>query len=1210
MKRLTTLAVFALFLFSGACGLIYEVLWCKQLGLIFGNTVHSLSAVLTAFMGGLALGSFVAGRQTHRMKRPLVIYGFLELTIGLYCALLPWVFSDHGPVVGIYRMLYSDSGSSALVAARFAISFFLLLIPTTFMGATLPVLSQFLVRSSKGMGRTVGALYAINSFGAVLGAAGTGFFLLPEIGKLNTNWVAVGLNVLLGAIAIFLGRRDENENPSPEVALASEEAATTTTAAATAPVEQAAISPQGLKLAVLAFGITGFSAMAIQICWTRAISLATGSSTYAFSLIVSVFILGLSLGGFWGARSAPRTRDPLALLGLVLLSIGFFCGAVTVLLGVSPIAFFFLLAWSSEKSWSVVLAAQTLGIGLLILIPTFLMGMTTPLTMQVASRFKGGAGRIVGNVYAINTLGAIIGSFFGGLVLLPALQIQSTLELMTLLYAVPGLVLFYVSDSRRRALPIAGTLALALPLVLIMGFAPRWDPRIMNGGDYLLRSKKRVEAARELRLRDALPTESLGKWVYHKEGASATVSVIEYPKGISLVVGGKPDASTYGDLTTQYHSMMIPALLHEKDPEDILVIGLGSGMTAGAGLALDSLKSMDIVEMIPEVVEGSYFFREHNGLTYVEQPRFWIETPKVRVLINDGRNHLLLTQKTYDIITSEPSNPWIAGLGSLFTREAFELSHARLKPGGIMCQWIQAYSLEANDFLSVVHTFGDVYKYIEVCWSGPGDFLLIGSDSPIHIPITKLREKLARPAIHKLMTQIQHDNVEEFMACFPGDNLAARELSSRARLHTDDNMLLEYSAPKALYKPTLPIQGHRLNWAPERIFGFEGIPDAERSALLQKIDLAVMAREHLASRSDLVGTLPANEQVVMRLAPKQRWALNLLSEKVEQKAMMLLTGDHDERTAHDPVAALNYMAANPNPDPNIRWFVRSLDAALLEEGIQLVDAGKGKEALEALSKISSREAIGQRMIFMARALALMQQYEKAADMAMKASADPAVSNFESGDVLVRILHASGKNEQALQMARELLNGARESSDKKAAPLYEIYALLLFEAKDLDGAFNAIHSAERLDKKFQYAQFEATIDRAKKDFPAAAEALRRSIAYRPMNEAALIDWVESLFDLAVTSGNEPYAAENALHRARRGAREITALFPDSPHGWELLCRTFLALEKIDTGSAAFYHGEATAAAEHAAAAEKGDVSKLPASVRNALPNLPTPKPDSK
>ncbi|MCY3020314.1 MAG: fused MFS/spermidine synthase, partial [Planctomycetota bacterium] len=330
--------------------------------------------------------------------------------------------------------------------------------------AAVPVLSHFLVRSRSALGRTVGTLYAINSFGAVLGAASAGFLLLPELGKAHTNWVAVGCNITLGLLAIAFGLRKgfgaplaepmEPQMNTDEHGCEKRSGAISVNPCSSvvpnAVVPNDPVSPAAVKLAILTFGVTGFAAMATQIGWTRAISLATGSSTYAFSLIVAVFILGLSLGGMWGARIAPRTPDPLELLARVLLLIGLLNLIVVVLLGYSPFLFFLLIVWGTTQSWNVLLAAEACGIALLIICPTILMGATLPLTLQVASRSGAGAGQTVGTVYAVNTLGAILGSFFGGLVILPALQIQITLELMALLYAIPGLLLFAQSRAWRE----------------------------------------------------------------------------------------------------------------------------------------------------------------------------------------------------------------------------------------------------------------------------------------------------------------------------------------------------------------------------------------------------------------------------------------------------------------------------------------------------------------------------------------------------------------------------------------------------------------------------------------------------------------------------------------------------------------------------------------------------------------------------------------
>jgi spermidine synthase len=776
------------------------------------------------------------------------------------------------------------------------------------MGATLPVLAQFLVRSKNFLGRTAGRLYAVNTFGAVCGAAATGFFLLPALGLMRSNWIAVAGNLSLGALAIFFGRRKFETN---ECLLPGGTEKTPLPEARNTAEITAAVSPLALKAAVLTFGLTGFAAMATQIGWTRAISLGTGSSTYAFSLIVSIFILGLGVGGIWGARVAPRHADPLALLGQVLLLIGLLCLAVASLLGYSPVFFFYLLIWGgageSGACWSWLLTLQALGIALLIIAPTVLMGATMPLTMQVAARTNIPAGRTVGNIYAVNTLGSILGSFFGGLFLLPALQIHSTLEIMALFYALPGLLLFCLSSGGRRLrmlLPTCGIVVLVFAMELL---GPAWDPAVMSSGSYLLRLKPANEAAQKLpgllreKLLGRLEKRGAGsgddfdlafkragigygydgrKVLYYREGAEATVAVSKIFNNISLSVGGKPDASSQGDMSTQIGLTLIPELLHAKGPEEVLVIGLGSGVSAGAALAPSSVKRVDVVEMSPEVVAASSFFCPFNRLGYnCPEPPAWLNTPGLELIINDGRNHLLLTNRFYDVIASEPSNPWIAGVGNLFTKEAFLLAKARLKPGGVMCQWLHNYALAREDFYAIVRTFGEVFEHLQLWWVSKGDFLLVGSDSPLVIKVSELRARLRQPAVKAWLGRVNFDSEYEFLAnficCDPILRSAAGHVASR--IHTDDNLLLEFSAPRALYARLPIFDDYRFPLMPENILAFTGLSLEERSEFMRQLDLAVAARGHL-NQADSGYLCALQMKVAHQLAPNQYWAAKYVRE--------------------------------------------------------------------------------------------------------------------------------------------------------------------------------------------------------------------------------------------------------------------------------------------------------------------------------------------
>ena len=861
--------VYIFFFISGTCGLIYEVLWCRQLGLVFGNTVQSLSAVLTAFMGGLAIGSYAAGRLCHRLQRPLLAYGVLELGIGLYCAALPWIFSDQGPLLPLYRMLYGETGGNGLATVRFAISFGLLLFPTLLMGASLPVLSHFLIRSNRNFGPTVGMLYSVNTAGAVLGSMAAGFILLPEFGKIATNTFAVACNCLLGIMAIILGWKTHGAalfpGNEPEPVLSDVE---------NNKVKDNEIRPSVLKITVLTFGVTGFAAMATQIGWTRAISLATGSSTYAFSLIVSVFILGLSLGGFWAAKAVACVMDPVAMLAKVLLLVGLLSMAIAALLGFGPLFFFFLLAWGSQSNWGILLAAEALGIALLIIAPTVLMGAILPLTMRIASRNSVNAGRTVGSIYAINTFGAILGSLLGGLVLLPIFQIQRTLEIMALLYVVPGLLLFMncTGWKVKKTRWVASTTSALLLLSVFI--SPRWDPMLMSSGIYLLRDRARLNAAREFRIMDALPNPGQGReLLYYKEGAAATVAVIRIGNELSMSVGGKPDATSHGDMPTQISLTLVPEILHAQGPEEVLVIGLGSGVSAGCALAPDTIKRVDVVEMSPEIVEASEFFQPFNTLTYIGKR---MVTPKVELLINDGRNHLLLSSRKYDVIASEPSNPWMAGVGNLFTKEAFALARSRLKPGGIMCQWIHGYALDVADFYSIIRTFGEVFPQFQLWCVNRGDFLLVGSDSELRIPIAQLQARLSQLPIRRWLERVHFDTEHEFLACFLSNGNVLRDVSTNSKLHTDDNMLLEFSAPRALYSRSI-IRSTQFLALPEYLVNLDGQPASERGEFIRAMDLAANAREHIRYSFEGVGPKEEHLKAAWLMAPHQFWVREFLN---------------------------------------------------------------------------------------------------------------------------------------------------------------------------------------------------------------------------------------------------------------------------------------------------------------------------------------------
>jgi spermidine synthase len=1258
------LLVWALFLLSGSCALIYEVLWCRHLGLILGNTVHSLSAVLTAFMSGLALGSYVAGRLSHKLKRPLLVYGILELLIGVYCAGLPWFLSDQGPLVPLYRSLYGESGSGSLVFARFAISFALLLIPTTFMGATLPVLSQFLVRSKQFFGRTVGTLYAVNTFGAVVGAAATGFVLLPVLGKANSNWVAVTINLGLGTFAIYFGLRAKPLDVSGAPAEPEPETKTLVN-------NTTSISPVALKLAVLTFGVTGFAAMVTQIAWTRAISLAIGSSTYAFSLIVSVFILGLSFGGMWGARVAARVADPVVTLAKILLLIGLFGIALAALLGYGPVFFLVLIARGQDSSYELLLAQQALGIAALIIIPTFLMGATMPLTMQVASRFSDSPGRTVGTIYAVNTIGAILGSFLGGLVLLPLLQLQRTLNVMALFYVIPGLLLFFVSPSRQNKRALISVGAIVAPLLLVFILAAKWDPRIMSSGMYLARIKDATEAAKKFDLQKVMDAFRDGREImYYREGASATVAVTRIgaesnPESyISLTVGGKPDASTGRDMTTQIGLALMPCILHSTGPEDVLVIGLGSGITAGAALTPDTVKRVDAIEMTPEVVEASYFFRHKNRLPYVDAPRKWIDSaaePRINLLINDGRNHMLLTNRKYDVISSEPSNPWMAGVGNLFTREAFELSRRCLRPGGIMCQWVHSYTLEEANFYNIIRTFSEVYPHICLWWINQGDLMLIGSDAPIQIPLSTLRQRLAQKNVNSWLKEVHLDNEYEFMAGFLAHDDILRQRAATYALHTDDNMILEFSAPRALYRHSKAFNSSEFLGGGDSIIKLDNIANSDRAEFFYQLDLSAASLEHMRFMIESIGVPQRHLQLAHLLSPYQFAAGNSQKDQSAADQKVLLGPPRRLIAMGDGQAALRELDKLPsNPEYAGAIFLLRAQAlalnydypaalAKIQEAVNngvdpiagmliwgtiLRDAGRFSEAhnrLAALLNNSSslrddtaaaplwvllaetHEGLGN---FAAAAKAMAEARRmtetpsqafllaEASILARNEKLKEALDSYQTGAdfespsaSILKVADAFSEPSRAAQ-AKSLIT-ERLSAESTGENKSASLLVLLAHVLAAQGNLDEAHAMAANARQLEPRNAAAALIEAR---ILTRRGLLRDAAEAYRTRAALEPFnAEASADCVrafIACGSEGSRLD-WLAYARRTSTKMCIVRPAAPLGWELLTRSYQALSKVDATNAKMYSDLSTETAKKLLAIHGGDQTKMPSDLRAAL-----------
>ncbi|MDP2702979.1 MAG: fused MFS/spermidine synthase, partial [Candidatus Rokubacteria bacterium] len=652
----------------------------------------------------------------------------------------------------------------------------------------------------------VGALYAINTFGAVLGVALAGYVLLPALGNRATSMLAASGNIVAGIIALAYSRRVSRRTAVPSVLGDSPRAA----------LDAGAASPEGgfepvpgAALTTVALAISGAVSMLYEVGWTRALALAIGSSTYAFTSMLLAFLVGIAGGSALYSRLSPARRISPAAFALLQAGIGVATGATILLFERAPEMFLVALRWSAAPEF-VQFAQFAVSAGAL-LFSSLLIGATFPCAVAVVAQNRTDIGRQVGRLYGANTLGAIVGSIVAGFILMPIVGTQATLKAGAAVNLLLASALFAAGarGTLRWRWPAAAGCVVVAAGVLVL---PHWDQRVMSSGAAIY-ARWYVNASRGQDLAALLRSQHI---VYYRDGLSATVAVSRAGEHVFLRVNGKLDAGTAGDMPTQLMSGHLPLLLH-ADPKNVLVIGLGSGITAGA-VARYPIERLDVVEIEPAVVEASRFFRQlHGGV---------LEDPRVRTVIADGRNFLLTTRERYDVIISEPSNPWMSGLASMFSEEFFRLARERLRPGGIMLQWIQSYNIRPEDFRMVVNTFRSAFPAASIWNPVRGDFLLVGRRESRPIDLDQVRARFdGNPQVRRDLERIGVRAWPGVLGFFMLGEADTARFAQGGGLNTDDKLPLEFSAPRALYLDT-----GETNWRLVHQFRQAALPDVTASS--------------------------------------------------------------------------------------------------------------------------------------------------------------------------------------------------------------------------------------------------------------------------------------------------------------------------------------------------------------------------------------------
>jgi spermidine synthase len=757
-KRNGVLFITLLFVLSGISGIIYEVVWVRFFGLVFGNTVFASSTVLSVFMTGLALGSWLFGKLVDRQKYALKLYVYLELGIGIFGMLVPLCIHGATP---LYTFIFRHFNPSfyQISLVRLLVSFLILLVPCTLMGGTLPAISTFVVGAFGGMPeKQAGRLYAANTFGAVLGCLIAGYFLIGTIGLIATTAVAVFLNFTIAAAVFIYGRRLSGgpaEANGKDAAIADKRPEKVTTGL---------FKNSQVQTVVVLYALSGFLSLFLEVVWTRALVWVMGMDAYAFASMLAVFLSGLALGSFLVARFARNMNGAILKLCVIQLLIGIsvLFSAVMILnmyglmSGVESV--FHMTSFWGAFAFFIAIAAA------IMVVPTLLMGMAFPLALKVSLDWTKSVGAGVGTIYAANTIGSVFGALLAGFVAVPLIGVMKSIVLAGGVYIILAAVLFMTAyEYRKTAVNAAAIAFLVGSFVLMFTYAPD--------------------------LRKAL-TRGLGEGealLYFKETVTGGVEVTESAQeGRSLKIDGRQVASDgQSDVASHKYPAHLMLFLKER-PKDALLIAFGAGGTAGSLLRYNDVERLDAVEICSGVVEPSrrYFTKMNNGV---------LDDPRLHLIIQDGKNFVRLTDKTYDLIYSGPIHPQSnQGSAALYTKDFFEDCRKRLNRGGIMCVWLPLH-IPVEDYKIIVRSFLHVFprSSLWLTTNSPNTIIhthLIGSTEPLTIDYQMVNNKLEKGAVAAdQLDYITLSNAFDLISqCAMGEKHLREFTADVSHLNTDD----------------------------------------------------------------------------------------------------------------------------------------------------------------------------------------------------------------------------------------------------------------------------------------------------------------------------------------------------------------------------------------------------------------------------------------
>mgnify|MGYP001425485961 CR=1 FL=1 len=753
------------FFFSGAAGLIYQIAWIRILSLVFGNTTYAVAMVVAGFLSGLALGSYFFGKKVDRVTSPVRMYIRLEIGIAVSAlAVTALIYALDDAIVRVMTVESIESGVWQLI--RFGAVFLILLIPTSLIGGTSPVMGKFYVNNFEKVGLGIGSLYAANTYGAMSGAFFSGFLLVPVLGVMGTLEIALALNLIVAGAIWLLSRKvlTSTEAQTKKKSIPRSKRKKDKKKFRSRETDSGARHLISAGLALTLMTLAGFCALSFEILWTRAFVVSFKSTIYLFSILLTVFLFGMALGSHVFSRLLDKNEDPLRLFAIAQIIIG--------LSGIMSIVFFtfsgdlalMLGRIIGKMNWTTDMLVMLLLMVIVFLFPTFCMGLAYPLICRVTTRSLKTLGLNIGMVFTTGTIGGVVGTLLSGFFFLPLFGLQYSIFIVSIIALVTGYIGLFNAASRKGLgwlFPASAISALVIFVTLeIIG---------VNIG---------------------LGVETGEKIIYAKEGVMGTVRVTQKKeKGPLTLLVNAYQLATSGDVAVRFGHL---PLLLKPEAKDVLLISLGSGITAGS-VGGHPVERIDCVEILPTLLNIQRFFKEHNH-KIINDNRF-------NLTFWDGRNYVRVTKRKYDLVISDLFQPDSAGVGNLYTLEHFLNVKYKLKKEGAMAQWLPLYQLSPENLKVIIRTFATAFEYVTV-WGGDINselptLMLFGSAQPLRINPDKFAKALERESVKRDM--IEYEDPMSLLSFFIMDRDGAMDFTEGYSINTDDKPVIEYTAPQNIW---------------------------------------------------------------------------------------------------------------------------------------------------------------------------------------------------------------------------------------------------------------------------------------------------------------------------------------------------------------------------------------------------------------------------